>query len=172
MPDKSPWKRWRPKRKEIIHAVRTSIAAVASLLIARLFRLPESFWAPITTLVVMQSTLGAAWAISRQRLEGTALGAAMGALLAGVFRANVIIFGASIFVAGLICAALRLERSAYRYAGITLAIILLVEHTEPAWIISIHRFIEISIGIAVGLALTAIFPEERPSKMDANAASA
>jgi uncharacterized membrane protein YccC len=47
-------------RASIIHAVRTAVAAVVSLLVARLLRLPESYWAAVTALIVMQSTLGAA----------------------------------------------------------------------------------------------------------------
>ena len=149
-------------QQEIIHAVRTTVAVVASLLMARLFRLPESYWAAITTIVVMQSTLGAAWTISKQRLAGTGLGAGMGALLATYFGASVAIFGAGIFVLGVFCAWLKIERNAYRYAGITLAIVMLVARTQPAWIIAIHRFFEISVGITVGLALTAVWPEPQP----------
>ena len=62
----------------LIHSVRTAIAAVASLLIARVFRLPATWWAPITTLVITQSSLGAALAVSWQRFVGTALGAVVG----------------------------------------------------------------------------------------------
>jgi len=62
-----------------------------------------------------------------------------------------------------ICAALHLDRSAYRYAGITLAIVILVARTQPVWIIAAHRFIEISLGIVVGLLLTAVWPESPPA---------
>ena len=48
----------------LIHSGRTAIVAIASLLAARLFRLPEAYWAPITTLVVTQSSLGAALTVS------------------------------------------------------------------------------------------------------------
>jgi uncharacterized membrane protein YccC len=162
MPD-SRFLMWlRADQQEIIHSVRTAVAVVVSLLAARLFRLPESYWAGITTLIVMQSTLGAAWTISKQRLVGTALGATMGALLGGYFGANVAIFGAGVFILGVICAWLHIERNAYRYAGITLAIVTLIAHTQPTWIIAIHRFLEISVGIAVGLALTAAWPEPQP----------
>jgi uncharacterized membrane protein YccC len=146
-------------QRELLHAVRTTVAAVASLLIGRLFRLPESYWAAITTIVVMQSTLGAAWTTSRQRLAGTALGAAVSAVLATYAPGNVAAFGAGVLVAGIICAVLGIERNAFRYAGITVAIVMLAARTEPAWKIAIHRFIEISIGIAVGLIVTAIWPE-------------
>jgi uncharacterized membrane protein YccC len=90
---------------------------------------------------------------------GTALGATMGALLATFAGKTVPVYGAGIFLCGVICAALRMERSAFRYAGITLTIVLLIAHTQPAWIIAVHRFIEISLGIAVGLLLTVIWPE-------------
>jgi uncharacterized membrane protein YccC len=164
MPD-SKFLTWlRADQQEIIHSARTAVAVVASLLIARLFRLPESYWAAITTIVVMQSTLGAAWTISKQRLMGTALGAAMGALLSTYFGENVAIFGAGVFVLGVICAWLHIERNAYRYAGITVTIVMLVAHTLPPWLIAIHRFFEISVGIAVGLAITAVWPEPRPAQ--------
>jgi uncharacterized membrane protein YccC len=152
-------------QRELIHSVQTAIAAVASLLVARLFRLPESYWAAITTMIVMQSTLGAAVTISRQRLAGTALGAAAGAFLATTVGSSVAAFGAGVFFLGIICALLRLERNAYRYAGVTLAIVLLIVRAQSAWMVALHRFIEISIGIAVGLILTAIWPEEKQSPM-------
>jgi len=152
----------RVEQKEFVNAVRMAIAAVASLLIAHLFKLPEAYWATIAAMIVMQSTLGAAWTISKERLAGTALGAATGALLATYAGSNVAVFGAGVFALGVICAILRIDRGAYRYAGITLVIVMMIAHTQPAWIIAIHRFCEISVGIAVGLALTAVWPESDP----------
>jgi uncharacterized membrane protein YccC len=146
-------------QKEFIHAFRTAIAAVASLLIARLFQLPEAYWAAIATMIAMQSTLGAAWSVSKDRLAGTALGAAAGALLATSAGQNIAVFGAGVFALGVLCAILRVERGAYRYAGITLVIVMLIARTQPPWIVAIHRFVEISMGIAVGLILTAVWLE-------------
>jgi|SRR5580704_4364567 uncharacterized membrane protein YgaE (UPF0421/DUF939 family) len=146
-------------RGEMVHAIRTAIAAVVSLLVAQLFRLPEAYWAAITTLIVMQSSFGAALTISKQRLAGTALGAAAAALLMSYVGSNVAVFGAGVFLLGMICALLHIERNAYRYAGITLAIVMLVARTQSAWIIALHRFFEISVGIAVGLILTLVWPE-------------
>jgi uncharacterized membrane protein YccC len=147
-------------RKEFVHAARTTVAAISSLLIARLFRLPEAYWAAIATMIVMQSTLGAAWTVSKDRLAGTALGAAAGALLGTYVGPSVPAFGAGLFLLGVLCAILRIERSAYRYAGITLVIVMLIARTQPAWIIAFHRFTEMSVGIAVGLLLTAFWPEK------------
>jgi uncharacterized membrane protein YgaE (UPF0421/DUF939 family) len=150
------------------------MAAVASLLVARVCRLPESYWAVITTLVVMQSTVGAAFLISTRRLAGTALGAALGAMLATYFGPNVLAFGAGLFLLGPICAALgrayrplqeHLDRTAYRFAGITLAITMLIVRPRAAWVVAVHRFIEVSIGIAVGLIVTVLWPERRDTSV-------
>lgn len=146
-------------REWVAHSIRTTIAAIVSLYVARLVGLPEAYWATITTLVVMQSTLGAALTPSRQRFIGTALGAAAGALAATYFGASTIVFTLGIFVLGLICAVLQLDRSAYRFAGTTLAIVELASHEKTAWVAALHRFVEVSIGIGVGLLIIAAWPE-------------
>src|SRR5438132_5204332 len=82
----------------LVHAVRTAIACVASLLVARLFRLPEAYWAPITTMVITQSSLGAAFAVSWQRFVGTFLGAAVGAIVASYFGPHALVFVTSLLI--------------------------------------------------------------------------
>jgi uncharacterized membrane protein YccC len=149
----------------ITHAVRTAVAAVVSLLVARLFQLPESYWAAITTLIVMQSTLGAALPISAQRLAGTAVGVVCGAFIGAWFPGNILFFGIGVFAIGVLCAALQVERSAYRYASIALAIVMLIARSDSKWVVAVHRFCEVSIGIAVGLALTALWPERKASAL-------
>jgi uncharacterized membrane protein YccC len=142
-------------------SARTAIAAATSLLVsmlvARLSGLPEAYWSTILTLVIMQSTLGAAWKISVERFLGTILGALSGGLLARFFQPTWLVFALGIFFLGIVCALLRLQNS-YRFAGITLAIVVLVPHTHPAWVVALHRFTEVSIGIIVGLVITAIWP--------------
>ena len=166
MPDMSSRKPRRVDRHALVHSTRTAIAAVVSLIVARALGLPEAYWATITTLIIMQSTLGAALAVSEQRFAGTALGAAFATLLATYFGSNMIVYGLGVFVIGLICAALRLGE-AYRLASVSLAIVMLIPHTKPAWIVAAHRFVEVSVGIAVGLALTAVWPEGEPAASSA-----
>lgn len=136
------------------------MAAAVSLLAARLLRLPETYWAPITTLVVTQSSLGAALAVSWQRFMGTVLGAAVGAIVASHSGTPTLVFATSVFILGLLCAVVHADRSAYRFAGVTLAIVLLVPHTGPAWQVALHRFAEVSCGIVVALILAVVWPEE------------
>jgi uncharacterized membrane protein YccC len=146
-------------RQTLEHAARTTVAAAISLAIARLVRLPEAEWAAISTLVVTQSTVGAALTISGQRFAGTALGAAVGALLVTYLGSSVLAFALGILGLGLICAILHLDRAAYRFAGITLTIVLVVR-SDRVWIIAVHRFLEVSLGIAIGLLMTALWPEQ------------
>lgn len=146
-------------RQVLEHSARTAVAAAASMLMARLLRLPQVYWAPITTLVITQSSFGSALAVSWHRFIGTAIGAAVGAILASYFRPHTLVFGASVFLLGLFCSGVRADRSAYRFGGVTLTIVLLVPRTEPAWRIAFHRFAEVSIGIAVALAMTVVWPE-------------
>ena len=136
------------------------MAAVASVLTARLFRLPETYWAALTTtLVITQSSWGAAVAVSWQRFLGTLLGAILGAIIASYFGARLLVFGASVLLLGLLSPIFHADRSAYRFGGITLATVLLIPQTGPAGQIAFHRFAEVSIGIGVALLLTVLWPD-------------
>jgi uncharacterized membrane protein YccC len=148
-------------RSVLVHSARTAVAAVASVLAARSLRLPEVYWAPITTLVITQSSLGAALTISGERVIGTILGAVIGAIAASYFGPHVLVFGIGVFILGLLAAAVHSDRAAYRFASITLAIVLLVPHTGSAVKVALHRFAEVCVGIAVALILTLVWPEEK-----------
>jgi uncharacterized membrane protein YgaE (UPF0421/DUF939 family) len=155
-----------PRRIQYLMAVslRTAVPATLSLLAARLLRLPEAYWAAISTIIIMQSTLGAALHVSVQRFGGTALGAAVGALLAAYFGPHWFVFAVGLFALGLISGLLHLDRSGYRYAGVTLAIVLLELHNQSAWIVALHRFVEVAAGIAIALLVSVVWPENpRPN---------
>ena len=141
----------------IAHVILSALTAVLSYLIARMFRLQEAYWAPMSTLLVMQVTLRAAFPIAAQYILGTAVGAIVGAVSDIYFHESVAAFGAAIVLVGLLCVALRVERSAFRYASITLAIVMLVPRSTSARLVALHRFFEVSIGIGVGLVLFAVW---------------
>jgi len=146
----------KPRIDTLVDAARTAVAALASLLLARLLKLPESYWAPISAIVIIQSTIDPR-TVSWQRFAGTALGAAMGALIATFLSSSLWVYAVAIFLCGVLCAVLRF-RGAYRFAAITLSIVLLIAHTRPPWIVAAHRFVEVSLGIAVALGLSEVWP--------------
>ena len=143
----------------VLHSARTALAATISLAAANLFSLPEGYWAPISTIIVMQSSLGASWDVSKQRLIGTVIGAVFASLLASLFAPRLIVFGCGVFVLGLICAVLHLSQSAYRFAGVAFAITVLLTRDESIWLIGLHRIVEVSLGIAAALVICAIGPD-------------
>jgi uncharacterized membrane protein YgaE (UPF0421/DUF939 family) len=158
------------------HAVRTAVSAVLSLLTAQVCGLPETYWAAITTLIVMQSSMQAVVLISVRRLMGTALGAAGGALLVTYFGPSVLFFGIGIFLLGVLCELLGkvharlpqyLDRTAFRYSSITMAIVMLIPHRGSPYLVGLHRFIEVSIGIVVALVVTSVWPERCVAAPDA-----
>ena len=145
--------------QSVLDALRTTLAAVVSLLLARLLKLPEYYWAPISSIVIIQSTIDPL-TVSWQRFAGTAVGAVLGGILATLVHPNVAVYAAGILLCGIVCAWLRLE-GAYRFAAITLSIVVLIAHVRPPWIVATHRFIEVSLGIAVGLMVALVWRRPR-----------
>jgi uncharacterized membrane protein YgaE (UPF0421/DUF939 family) len=140
----------------LVNSARSTLAAVASLLLAQLLHLPEFYWAPISAIVIILSTmdpLTLAW----QRFAGTALGAALGALIATFLHSNWLVYGLGIFLCGILSAVLRIG-TACRFAAIALTIVLLISHAGSPWTVAMHRFVEVSLGIAVALAVTRLWP--------------
>jgi uncharacterized membrane protein YccC len=153
------WVIARDNPPSIAHVALSALATVLSYVIARLFRLPEAYWAPMSALIVMQLTLSAAFPIAVQYVVGTAIGAAVGAGTDIYFHTSVRALGAAIVLVGLLCVALRVERSAFRYSSITLVIVMLVPRSTSGRLVALHRFLEVSIGIAVGLVLFAVWQQ-------------
>jgi uncharacterized membrane protein YccC len=157
-------KLWASKKENlpsVWHAVRTAIAATLSVVLARLVGMPEAYWAVIATLVVMQSPLSSTVPLAVQRIVASALGAGLGIIESACFGANLVAFALTIFVLGLISMAVRLERVGYSYAGMTLAIIVLIQRPEAPWITGVHRFAEVSIGILVALSVVVVWRVEQ-----------
>jgi uncharacterized membrane protein YccC len=101
-------------REAVITSLRTAVPAVLSLLAARSLKMQEFYWAPISSIVIMLSTINPltlAW----QRFAGTALGVAVGALIASFASPNWIAYGAGILACGILSSLLRLG-NAYRFA--------------------------------------------------------
>jgi uncharacterized membrane protein YgaE (UPF0421/DUF939 family) len=146
-------------RYAVLDSVRTTLAAVAALLLARRLRLPEYYWAPISTIVVVQSTIPPL-TLGWQRFVGTAMGAILGATIASFFHPGAVVYAVGILSCGLLAFFFR-AGGAYRFAAITLSIVLLIPRAHGPWITAWHRFLEVSLGIAVALVVTTLWPLKR-----------
>ena len=152
------------------HAFKTGLAAAIAAAVYLAFELDHGFWAVVSAVVVMQANIGASFKASWARLVGTALGAFIGAILAALGNAygpaglnpgsttpggialSAAFAGMGVALTGGLCVLLKLK-DAYRLAGVTCAIVLLVFYSSPwenAWL----RTLDVSIGIAVALAVT------------------
>ena len=160
------------ERVSALNVARMTLATVVSVMAARACGLPEQFWAVVTTVVVMQSSLGAAWEVSLQRVIGTVIGGATGAIWITWFPQNVAVLALGMLLMGAICALLRQSQSAYRFAGITLVIIAMPSYANPSWIIPLHRFLEVCIGIVVGMGILALWRPRSNTLQSATAAPA
>jgi uncharacterized membrane protein YgaE (UPF0421/DUF939 family) len=106
-------------------------------------------------------------------LRGNGVGRpVLGGALASWVPTRFLAFAVGVLCSGLVCWRLDLDRTAYRFAGITVAIIVLVERHISAWVIAEHRFVEVSLGIAVALVLTAVWPEPLPDEAASEASLA
>jgi len=146
-------------RASVLDSVRTTFAAVSAMLLARLLKMPEYYWAPISTIVIIQSTIPPR-TLGWQRFVGTALGAVLGAALATFFRPSAVVYGVGILLCGVLAWSLHVG-GAYRFAAITLSIILLIPRARAPWITGWYRFLEVSLGIAVALVVTTVWPQAR-----------
>jgi uncharacterized membrane protein YgaE (UPF0421/DUF939 family) len=146
----------RVNRAPVLDSMRTALAAVVAMLLARLLHMPEFYWAPISAIVIVQSAIPP-MTLGWQRFVGTALGAVVGIVLAMFLHSNTLVYGLGILACGMLACVLRV-RGAYRFAAITLSIILLVPRAQAPWITGWHRFLEVSLGIFVALAVTTVWP--------------
>jgi hypothetical protein len=85
--------------------------------------------------------------------------ATVGAIVASHSTRDAFAFGAAIFVLGLLRPLTPYDLSGYRFGAVTLAIVLLVPRTEPAWRIAWHRLAEVSIGLGVAPIWALVWPE-------------
>ena len=146
------------RRRLLIHAAKTALAAALCWWLALRFGLHDGYWGAISASIVLQSNFGATISASRDRVLGTLLGALLGFSfsLFGVLPWNYIL---AVLVAVLVCGLLGL-RSSSRLAGVTITIVMLVQKTGPRWGLAFDRVSEVFIGIVVAIAIsTFVFPD-------------
>jgi uncharacterized membrane protein YccC len=156
--DRSGLLTWERKRL-LIHAAKTALAAALCWALARLFHLHDGYWGSISAIIVLQSNVGSTVNASRDRILGTIIGAIFGFSfsLFGVLPWNYIL---AVLAAIVICGLLGL-RSSSRLAGVTITIIMLVQSSSSYWSLAFDRVVEVIAGIVVALAVTTLVLPDR-----------
>jgi len=147
------------RRRLLVHASKTALAAALCWWLALRFGLHDGYWGSISAIIVLQSNVGATVTASRDRLIGTFIGAVLGFSfsLFGALPWNFIL---AILAAVIVCGLLGL-RSSSRLAGVTIAIIMLVHKDGPRWSLPLDRVAEVMIGIVVALAVSTLVLPDR-----------
>jgi len=146
------------RRRLLIHAAKTALAAALCWEIALRLGLHDGYWGAISAIIVLQSNFGATITASRDRIIGTLIGAAFGFAfsLFGTLPWNYI---AAVLLAVILCGLLGLRNSS-RLAGVTITIIMLVQNTGSHWLLALHRVGEVLLGIIVAILVsTLVFPD-------------
>jgi uncharacterized membrane protein YccC len=157
---------------ELRLALRVIVAGVATFALARLFGLPQGFWAVITSVIVMQSSVGGSLKAAVDRLIGTIAGALLGGLVSvAVPHAGAWSLAAALGLALAPLALLAALYPSFRIAPVTAVIVLLTPgagSTSPV-AFTIDRIVEISLGCIVGLAVALLVFPARAHRLVAEA---
>jgi uncharacterized membrane protein YccC len=147
------------RQRLLIHAAKTALAAGLCWALAMRFGLHDGYWGSISAIIVLQSNMGATVRASRDRILGTLIGAALGFSfsLFGALPWNFIL---AVLTAVVACGLLGLRTSS-RLAGVTIAIVMLVQKPGPRWELAMDRVVEVVLGIVVALAVTTLVLPDR-----------
>ena len=161
------------KRKNVtnraINAFKTSLAAVLCLWLATLFRLEHGYWAAVSAIVVMASDSAVTLLSCRDRVIGTAIGALLGWGTFYVWHGHYLLYALAVLVCLLACSTLEFEKAG-RLAAVTLTIIVLIKIDSGPGTAALARFLEVSLGVVVALAVThLVFPQRSAEQAESAA---
>ena len=136
-------------------AIMTTLAAWAAYSSSSLVGLREGYWAAISAIIVMQSQVSSTRNAGRIRFLGTAIGAVIGWLCASYWHHHVGIYAAAVGLTVVICCLLNMADAGCP-AAVALTVIVLIPRAEPIWRIALLRFLEVSWGIALAIAVQSV----------------
>jgi uncharacterized membrane protein YccC len=142
-------------RIELALTLRMSVAGLLSFAVAHLFQVTQVYWAVLTTVIVMQASVGGSLKAMLDRFVGTLGGAGWGvAVTIALPHPDVASTGIALAAALIPLALLVAFRPAYRVAPVTAAIVLLGRPVAGGVIAAaLDRVFEIGLGSIVALAV-------------------
>ncbi|HEY3705959.1 MAG TPA: FUSC family protein [Terracidiphilus sp.] len=147
---------WERKRL-LIHAAKTALAATLCWWLALRFGLHDGYWGAISAIIVLQSNVGATISASRDRIVGTIIGAGLGFTFS-LFGSVPWNYVCAVFAAIIVCGLLGF-RSSSRLAGVTITIIMLVQSNSRK-ALAFDRVLQVVLGIVIAvIVITVVFPD-------------
>jgi uncharacterized membrane protein YccC len=152
-------------RSEAKLVLRALVAAALSLWVGELFALPQSFWAVITSLIVVQGSVGGTLAAGLNRLLGTLAGAAMGCVAAFVREfwdpPQTLLLLLAVAPVALLAAI----RPSFRVAPLTAAIVLFANNGAAPFASAMDRVLEITVGTIIGILVSILVLPSRAKQI-------
>ncbi len=140
-------------KKNILYSIKSGLAASLAYICAELMHMEFSFWAPLSTLMVMQMHTSASLEVGLVRFFGTFVGALFGLIVSLLLPHS--IEGRVIGLCIVVPLSIFLERFDERFqmTGVTAVLVLLLGHTldSGAIMFALHRVVEMGIGIVCAL---------------------
>jgi uncharacterized membrane protein YccC len=162
-----------PTRPVWRQAVRMTVAALFAYLGTVWFGLAEGYWAVITCLVIVQSTLGGTLNAAVSRINGTVAGAVLGGMGAWVQGQLGVPHAAMLLALVLPLSLAAAANAQFRMAPVTAALVLLAIHVGGgSFNVALYRIADIALGGVVGAAAALfVLPERAASRMVAHGAA-
>ena len=142
---------------ELRLVLRTTLAGLITCTLAHLLELPQAIWAVLTSVLIMQASVGGSLKASLDRMLGTVAGAIWGvSVTLAIPHREALALGLPLAVALAPMALLAALKPNYRVAPVTAIIVLL--STTRAQLGPVHyavdRVLEIGLGCLVGIAVS------------------
>ena len=158
---------WASRREgELRHSVRVTAAALFAFTVAETLALPQGYWAVFTAVLVTQASVGGSVKAAFDWLVSTLGGGAYAALVGTIIpHSDPLAMAVGLAAALTPLAFLAAVRPTFRFAPVTGVIVILVapvQHLSPLES-AISRLTEISIGGAIGLAVSLVVLPARAS---------
>ena len=148
-----------PRMLRLAHMGRAAVCVAASLLVARRLAISNSYWAPMTALLVLKPRLHETRARGIARLTGTLAGCLAATLYAHLCRDWTGLLGVGMAVSALLSYALQRAHYASLTAAITATVVLLLTLGHSVALANAeHRLEATLLGGGIALAVAALVP--------------
>lgn len=148
-----------------MRTIKTAISVFLCIIITRLVKLDNAFYAAIAAIISMESSITNSFKVGKNRMMGTIAGAAIGLVFALIQPGSAILCFLGIIVLISVCNMLNWNK-AIPIAGVVFMAVMVNLNGKNPFLYSTNRIIDTFIGIAVALAVNyLIFPHNHANNI-------